>query len=66
MLQPFNMAAQMIVSAQSILTDLMTQYTEIQTAMGKQQAFIDSLRDVAVWEEPTDQEPPLLEPEIQE
>lgn len=58
-MQPKNPAAQMIVSAQSIITDLTTQRAELLTAMSKQQALIDSLIPVAEWEPA----PPVEEPE---
>lgn len=46
---PGNAAAQMIVQAQSIISDLTTQAAEIQAALGRQQALVQALVPVAEW-----------------
>lgn len=56
---PMNAAAEQIVRAQSIITDLTTQGTEIQSAIGRQQALIEALTPHAEWGEP----PPEPEPD---
>lgn len=54
---PMNQAAHLIVSAQSVITDLTTQYAEIQQAIDRQQTLVDSLLPVAEWgEEPEPEE----------
>lgn len=64
MQQPGNAAAEQIVRAQSILSDLTIQQSEIQAAMGRQQALIDALLPVAEWAPAPPPEPePEPEPE---
>jgi hypothetical protein len=49
--QPINQAAALIASAQSVIIDLMTQASEIQLAINRQQNLMDSLIPVAIWDE---------------
>ncbi len=63
--QPGNAAAEQVVRAQSILSDLITQQSEIQAAIARQQATIEGLMMSAVWETPVE-EPPVEEPEESE
>lgn len=65
-MEPVNPAAQMIVSAQSVITDLTMQAAEIQSAITRQQALIDSLVPVAVWTEPPVEEPVPEDPQVDE
>lgn len=69
-MQPVNQAAQLIINAQSVIGDLITQAAEIQRAIDRQQTVIDQLMPVAVWEQPATvpdvpapEEPPVAEPE---
>lgn len=68
MQQPGNAAAEQVVRAQSILSDLTIQQSEIQAAIGRQQALIDALLPVAEWAPSTPSEPeePAEEPEENE
>lgn len=49
MQQPGNAAAEQIVRAHSIMTDLTAQLVEVQAAISRQQALIDALMPVAEW-----------------
>lgn len=49
MQQPGNAAAEQIVRAQSIMTDLTIQQAEVKAAIGRQQALIDALLPAAEW-----------------
>lgn len=55
---PRNSAAELIVQAESVLTDLDVQIGELIAAKARQQATIEALTPVAEWEEipdpPTD------------
>lgn len=63
MQQPGNAAAEQIVRAQSIISDLTVQAGEIQAAIGRQQSLIDSLTPVAEWAPAAPPEEPEEEPE---
>ena len=62
MQQPGNTAAEQIVRAQSIMSDLTIQQSEIHAAIDRQQALIDALLPVAEWA-PTPPPEPEPEPE---
>lgn len=62
MQQPGNAAAEQIVRAQSIISDLTIQGTEIQSAIGRQQSLIDALTPVAEWAPAT---PPVAPEEVE-
>ncbi len=49
MQQPGNVAAEQIVRAQSIISDLTTQGAEVQAAITRQQELIANLAPSAVW-----------------
>lgn len=49
---PMNAAAEQVVRAQSIISDLTTQQAEVQAAIGRQQALIEALTPHAEWGEP--------------
>lgn len=49
MTHPVNQAANLVISAQSIITDLTSQAAEIQAAISKQQTLIDALLPVSEW-----------------
>lgn len=68
MQQPGNAAAEQIVRAQSIMSDLTIQQGEIQAAITRQQALVDALLPVAEWAPSTPSEPeePAEEPEVDE
>lgn len=68
-MQPLNQAAQLIINAQSVIGDLLTQATEIQRAIDRQQTVIDQLMAVAVWEQPTpapETPEPVEQPAVEE
>lgn len=66
MQQPGNAAAEQIMRAQSIISDLTIQASEIQAAISRQQAIVDALLPVAEWA-PAEPEPePEPEPEAEE
>ena len=46
---PKNPSAQMVIQAQSSITDLLIQMGELQKVLTKQQALIDSLLPTAEW-----------------
>lgn len=60
--QPGNAAAEQIVRAQSIITDLTAQSAEVQAAISRQQALVDALMPVSEWAPA----PPEPEPEPSE
>lgn len=49
---PLNAAAEQIVRAQSIVSDLAAQASEIQAAITRQQDLIDQLMPLADWGDP--------------
>lgn len=57
MSEPKNQAAILIVSAQSIISDILTQITELQKSVESQQTLIQTLLPVATWNEVPDEEP---------
>ena len=61
MQSPGNAAAEQIVRAQSIISDLTTQQAEVQAAIQRQQALVEALTPVAEWA--TSEPEPEPEPE---
>ena len=47
---PINSAAQQIVAAQSIISDINQQILELQRALSRQQGIIDVLLPLAAWD----------------
>lgn len=62
-MEPLNQAAHLVQQAQSVVRDLTTQLTEIQSAINRQLDVIDSLMPVAHWAEIEPEEPEPVEPE---
>lgn len=61
---PKNPSAQMVIQAQSAITDLLIQMGELQKVLTKQQTLIDSLLPTAEWgTEEGDEEEELEIPE---
>lgn len=60
---PRNSAAELIVQAESVLTDLDVQIGELIAAKARQQATIEGLTQVAEWEEIPDPPTDPVEPE---
>ena len=63
MQHPGNAAAEQIVRAQSIMSDLTTQQVEVQAAIGRQQALIEALTPVAEWSQADPPEVPAEQPD---
>lgn len=63
MKSPGNAAAEQIIRAQSIISDLTVQQAEVQAAIQRQQSLIGALAPVAEWSQTEPPEVPAEQPD---